>query len=74
MTQLHNALLPQHEGRLQLVLQAYNSGQFRSHRAAARVFNVKQRVLSDRAIGVPFILERPLNSRKLTLTEEQTIV
>jgi hypothetical protein len=74
MTQLHNALLLQHEGRLQLALQAYNSGQFRSHRAAARAYNVKQRVLSSRARGITFRVETPPNCQKLTATEEQTII
>jgi hypothetical protein len=54
MTQLRNSLLPQHESRLQHAPQAYNSGQFRSHRAAARAYNVKQRVLSSRAKGITF--------------------
>ena len=74
MPQPHNALSLQHEGRLQLALQAYNSGHFHSYRAAARAYNVKHRVLSSRARGIPFRLETPANSQKLTATEEQTIV
>jgi hypothetical protein len=64
----------QHKGRFQLALLAYNSGQFRSHRAAAEAFNVKHHKLSDRAKGIPFRLETLPKSRKLKLTEEQTIV
>jgi hypothetical protein len=74
MPQPYNALLLKHEGRLQLALQALRDGQFRSQRAAACAFNVKYQNLSNRARGVPFILKRVPNGRKLTLTEEQTIV
>jgi hypothetical protein len=74
MSQPHNELLLQHERRLQLALQAYNSGQFRSHRATARAYNVKQQVLSQRAKGIPFRIETSPNCLKFTGTEEQTIV
>jgi hypothetical protein len=74
MPQQHNALLREHEGRLELALKALQAHEFRSQRAAARAFNVKHQKLSNRARGVPFILERQLNGRKLTLTKEQTIV
>jgi hypothetical protein len=74
MSQPHNALLLQHKGRLQLALQAYNSGQFRSHRAAAHAYNVKQQVLSQRAKGILFCIETPPNCLKLTGTKEQTNV
>jgi hypothetical protein len=74
MSQPQNALSLQHEGRLQIALQAYRSGHFRSHRAAARAFNVKQQRLSERARGVPFRPEAMPNGLKLTRTEEQTIV
>jgi hypothetical protein len=74
MSQPHNVLLLQHEGRLQLALQAYNSGQFRSYRAAAHAYNVKQQALSQRAKGILFRIETPPNCLKLTGTEEQMIV
>jgi hypothetical protein len=57
MPQLSNATSPEHEGRLKLVLIAYNSGEFRSHRAAAEAINVKRRTLSYRAQGLPFRAE-----------------
>jgi hypothetical protein len=69
-----NALLLEHEGTLQLALEAYRSGQFRSHRTAAQAFNVKRRTLSCCAEGLPFCIEAPSNCQKLTATEEQTIV
>jgi hypothetical protein len=74
MPQPSNALSLEHEGRLQFALTAYNSGEFRSHRAAAEAFNVKRRTLSHRAQGLSFRAEAAPNSRKLTATEEQTIV
>jgi hypothetical protein len=70
MSQPQNALSLQHEGRLQIALQAYRSGHFRSHWAAARAFNVKQQRLSERARGVPFRPEAMPNGLKLTRTEE----
>jgi hypothetical protein len=70
----HNTLLLEHEGRLQLALSAFNSGQFRSHRAAAVAFDIKRCTLDECARGIPFRLETPPNSYKLTRTEEQTIV
>jgi hypothetical protein len=69
-----NAFLHEHEGRLQLALAAYRAGQFQSHRAAARAFNVKRRVLDQRARGIPFRADTLPNRLKLTRTEEQTIV
>ena len=74
MSQSKNTLLIQHEGRLQLALQAYNSGQFQSYRAAAIAFNVNHHTLSKRAKGIASRRESPANCQKLTLTEEQTIV
>ena len=74
MSDQHNAQLLKHEGRLELALQAYQAGQFQSHRAAAAAFNVKRQTLDERARGVPFRLKTRANSHKLTATEEQTIV
>jgi hypothetical protein len=73
MPQPNNALSQEHEGRLQLALQAYQSKQFRSYQAAAAAFNVHHHTLTRRANGVLFRLETPANSHKLTATEEQPI-
>ena len=54
MSQQHNTILEEHEGRLQLTLQAYNAKQFRSYRAAAAAFNVKHYTLTERAKGKLF--------------------
>jgi hypothetical protein len=69
-----NALLLQREGRLQLALEAFNSGQFRSYRAAAASFTVNHRRLAERAKGITSRAETPSPRLKLTSTEEQTIV
>jgi hypothetical protein len=69
-----NAFLHEHEGRLQLALEAYRAGHFRSHRAAAKAFNVKRRVLDQRARGILFRADTLPNRLKLTRTEEQTII
>ena len=74
MPQQQHALIFEHEGRIQLALQAIQAGQFKSHRAAAAAFNVKRQTLDQRAAGTPFRAETLPNSLKLTLTEEQTIV
>lgn len=74
MSQSRNALLLDHEGRLELALQAYKAGQFRSYRAAAQAFNVRFGALCRRARGTPFRLETPPNCRILTPTEEHSIV
>ena len=74
MSQPAHLILLQQEGRVQLALRAYHAGQFRSHRCAAAAYNVDHQRLSDRDRGIPFRLETPPNGRKLTLTEEQTIV
>jgi hypothetical protein len=41
MPQQHNAIALQEEGRVDLTLQAYTLGQFKSLRRAAAAFNVK---------------------------------
>jgi hypothetical protein len=74
MPQPPNPLLLEPEGRLQLALKAYRSGQFQSHRAAAEAFNVKRRTLSHRAQGLLFRAEAAPNCQKLAATEEQTII
>jgi DDE superfamily endonuclease len=74
MSQQQNAISIQEEGRLHLALQAYTSSQFKSLRRAAAAFNVKHQRLSDRLHGIPSRTQTLLNGRKLTPTEEQTII
>ena len=74
MHQQGNAILNEQEGRIDLALQAYTSGQFKSLRRAAAAFNIKHQRLSDRLNGITFRPNTQPNRQKLTLTEEQTIV
>jgi hypothetical protein len=74
MSQQQNVLLTQQEGRLTLALQAFRTGQFQSVRRAAAAFNVQHQRLADRLNGILSRHETPVNSLKLTLTEERVIV
>jgi hypothetical protein len=62
------------EGRIELALQAYTSRQFQTLRRAAAAFGVRHQRLSDRLHGITNRRQAPPNRRKLTSTEEQTIV
>ena len=72
-SQNHSNLLYQ-EGRIELALQAYNLGQFKTLRRAAAAYNVRHQQLSDRLKGIAFRPQTPTGCQKLTITEEQTIV
>ena len=74
MHQQSNTILSQQEGRINLALQAYTLGQFKSIRRAAAAFNVQHQRLSDRLNGIAFRPQIQPNCLKLTATEEQTIV
>jgi hypothetical protein len=62
------------EGRIDLALQSFRSGQFDTLRRAATAFNVKHQRLSDRLRGITSRPNTRPNSHKLTIAEEQTIV
>lgn len=62
------------EGRIALALQAYQRGQFKSLRAAARAYEVSHKTLTRRSQGTPSRTESIPHNRKLTLTEESTLV
>ncbi|KAF1365028.1 hypothetical protein EJ07DRAFT_172034 [Lizonia empirigonia] len=72
--QQRKAKLLQQEGRIDLALQAYESGQFKSVHLAALAYNVPHQRLSDRQNKITFRLSATPNGRKLSATEEQTIV
>jgi hypothetical protein len=74
MHQQNNTTLSQQEGRIDLALQAYTSGYFRSIPRAADAFNVRHQRLYDRLHGITSRPQIRLNCLKLTATEEQTIV
>ncbi len=74
MHQQNNTNLSQQEGRINLALQAYTSGYFRSIPRAADAFNVRHQRLYDRLHGITLRPQIRPNCLKLTATEEQTIV
>jgi hypothetical protein len=74
MQSQRTSFLIQQEGRIILALEAYTLGQFKSVRSAAAAFKVPFQRLSDRLHKIRFRQEAPPNGRKLSATEEQTIV
>ena len=74
MSQQHNAIAIQEEGRVDIALQAYTIGHFKSLRCAAAAFNVRHQRLSDRLHGITPRAKTQPNCQKLTTTEQQTIV
>ena len=74
MSQLNNAQSIQQQGRIELALQALQYKQFRSADGAATTFNVPARTLRRRVNGTKGRRDCTPNCKKLTLTEEQTIV
>jgi hypothetical protein len=64
----------QQEGRIELALQAYKDGQFRSLRRAADAYNVCSRKLQRRYNGTLARADTRPYCQKLTATEEHTIV
>ena len=74
MSQQNNVISAEQEGRIELALQAYNNGQFKSLRRAAAAFNIKHQRLSDRLHGITFRPQTTPNCQKLSPTEEYTII
>ena len=74
MHQQRTTNLFQQEGKIDLALQAYLSGEIQSIPRAAAAFNVQHQRLYDRLHGITFRPETRPNCLKLTATEEQTIV
>jgi hypothetical protein len=62
------------EARIVLALQAYQRNEFRSVRAATIAFEVVPKTLGRRLRGTPSKLDFTSPHRKLTSTEETTIV
>jgi hypothetical protein len=65
---------PETEGKLLLAISDYESGKFRSIRAAAKAYEVSYATLSRRLKGVAPQCESQLFNRKLTQTEENALV
>ena len=64
----------QKEGRLELAIQAYNQGRFRSYRAAAKAYDILRSTLQQRINGMEPKLGSIAKNRLLTATEEETLV
>lgn len=70
----HNAQLAQNEGRIALAMQALKQGQISSVYAAAKTYGVPESTLRGRVNGINARRDSiPLN-RKLTTTEESTLI
>ena len=74
MSQHNNVILVEQEGRIELALKAYRYNQFKSLQRAAEAYNVPNSTLAYRASGRSFRPQITPNCRKLSLTEEHTIV
>jgi hypothetical protein len=74
MSQQTKDLIYQQEGRIDLALQGFQSGQFETIRRAATAFNVPHQRLSDRLHGIGFRPRKRANGHKLTSSEEHTII
>lgn len=61
------------EGRILLAIQAIKSGQIKSVRSAARIYDVPQTTLAARMAGRVARRDSHKNQRKLTETEEKTL-
>ncbi len=66
--------MAQNEGRILLALQAYQTGQIPSLRAAARTYEVPHATLTRRFHGTLSQSDFVSPNRKLTSTEESTLV
>jgi hypothetical protein len=70
----NNAQLPSNEGRIALAVQAIKQGQFSSVRAAAQAYDIFKSTLSRRVKGINARRDSTPINRKLTTTEESTLV
>jgi hypothetical protein len=74
MLSQNNSNLSYKEGRINLALQAYILGQFKSLRRAAAAFSVQHQRLSNRLNKIKPQAQVPPNCQKLSSAEKQTIV
>jgi len=65
---------PSHEERVLLAVEAFRQGQFQSVNQAAEAYDVPQSTVSDRLHGLPSRRDAQINNRKLTPTEEASLV
>jgi hypothetical protein len=70
----HNAQLAQKEGRIALAVQAYKGGQFSSTKACADAYDLSDATLRRRVKGINARRDSIPINRKLTTTEESTLI
>jgi len=70
----HNTQLAYNEGRIALAVQAIKQGHFLSVRAAAQTYNISKSTLKRRVKGVNARRDSIPINRKLTTTEESTLI
>jgi hypothetical protein len=74
MAQPNSVQLAQKEGRIALAIQAFKQGHISSLRATAKAYDVPESTLRDRVKGIPARRDTVPNNRKLTTTEESTLI
>jgi hypothetical protein len=70
----HNTQLAQKEGRIALAVQAYKGGQFSSTKACADAYDISDATLRRRVKGIHARCDSVPSNRKLTTTEESTLI
>ena len=61
------------ESRIQLALDAYKKGRFKTLKAAALAFDIPRTTLQRRIGGIESRIKKPANCQKLSKTEESTL-
>jgi hypothetical protein len=74
MPQQQGSQFSQKEGRIALAIQAFERGQFKSLKAATKSYDVSYSTVWDRVNGRPSRRDSEPRNRKLTTTEESTLV
>ena len=70
----YNTQLAQKEGRIALAMQAYKGGQFSSTKACADTYDISDATLRRRVKGIHARCDSVPINRKLTTTEESTLI
>jgi hypothetical protein len=70
----YNTQLAQKEGRIALAMQAYKGGQFSSTKACADAYDISDATLRRRVKGIHARCDSVPINRKLTTTEESTLI
>src|SRR5450432_2699984 len=74
MPQQQRSQFSQKEGRIALAIQAFKRGQFKSLKASTESYDVPYSTVYNRVNGRPSRRDSEPRNRKLTTTEESTLV